>query len=403
MPEPAFALLVFASVAVVSAAVAWPRRGLWARIVRRLRLTDKVCIEDTLKHLHACNRRGVQCTLQSLAGQLGVPTARASQLLQTVTERGLAKEGVHGPVLTGIGREWAVRLVRTHRLWESYLAEHTGVAPEEWHDEAERVEHELDQRETDSLAAKLGHPRWDPHGDPIPTSQGELPAAQTLSLLDATLETELCVTHLEDEPPATYAELLEIGIGLGKLLTITARNGASVAVELDGRRVELAATAARNVGVRPVAAPATGSAARAEAPTRRRAPAASTTLAAIAPGESATVISISPACAGPQRRRLLDLGVVPGAEIRSELRAGGGDPVGYRICGALIALRREQARFVSVTPVPVTPVSVTPVSIPSPDDRMAARMAGPPSPAVRGHHPPADCEHHHPPARARDS
>ena len=76
--------------------------------------------------------------------------------------------------------------------------------------------------------------------------------------------------------------------------------------------------------------------------------AATATLADLGVGESARVIRISARCQGPQRRRLLDLGVVPGTEIVAELESAGGDPMAYRIRGALIALREEQASWVEV-------------------------------------------------------
>jgi DtxR family Mn-dependent transcriptional regulator len=75
------------------------------------------------------------------------------------------------------------------------------------------------------------------------------------------------------------------------------------------------------------------------------------TLRDLVQGESGRVVDISPACQGSQRRRLLDLGVVPGTEIVSELVSVGGDPVAYRIRGALVALRREQAEWIRIEPI----------------------------------------------------
>ena len=81
-----------------------------------------------------------------------------------------------------------------------------------------------------------------------------------------------------------------------------------------------------------------------------QAPAAATTLADVGPGHSATVRGISPLCSGPARRRLLDLGVVPGTVVQARLRSAAGDPIAYEIRGALVALRREQAALIGVTP-----------------------------------------------------
>ena len=74
-----------------------------------------------------------------------------------------------GPRLTDTGRESALRLVRTHRLWERYLADRTGIPASEWHEEAERKEHTLSEVEVDQLASRLGHPSlgsaWRPNPD----------------------------------------------------------------------------------------------------------------------------------------------------------------------------------------------------------------------------------------------
>jgi DtxR family Mn-dependent transcriptional regulator len=72
------------------------------------------------------------------------------------------------------------------------------------------------------------------------------------------------------------------------------------------------------------------------------------TLLDLEPGRVGRVLDLSPACRGSQRRRLLDLGVVKGTEIVPELVSAGGDPVAYRIRGALIALRREQAEWIRI-------------------------------------------------------
>ncbi len=78
--------------------------------------------------------------------------------------------------LTEPGRDYATQVVRAHRLWETYLAEETGLDESQWHARAHRREHELSRSEIDELAARIGNPTHDPHGDPIPTSEGDLPA-----------------------------------------------------------------------------------------------------------------------------------------------------------------------------------------------------------------------------------
>ncbi|MCK5923981.1 MAG: hypothetical protein KAG66_23805, partial [Methylococcales bacterium] len=163
MVDPLFALAVFAGLMTVLVILFWPRRGVYARLSRILRLTERVQLEDALKHFYMWEQAGRVPTLESLAGRLTISTHDAAKLVTRLTESDCVKPGKEdGSTLTEEGREFALRLVRTHRLWERYLADRTGVPAVEWHDEAERMEHSLSTKQTDALSARLGHPLWDP-------------------------------------------------------------------------------------------------------------------------------------------------------------------------------------------------------------------------------------------------
>jgi len=339
MVDPATALLVFGVLVLAAAVVLWPHGGLLARIRHLRRLTERVRLEDALKHVYMCERRGLQCTLESLAGHLEVSTGRAAALLSHMAHVGLVQLGGEDPALTDDGRRSALRIVRTHRLWERYLADRTGVPAGEWHAEAERMEHTLSEAETDALESRLGHPRWDPHGDPIPTSAGEIPPVRGIGLATVESGETVEIVHLEDEPREIYDALLAHGLAPGDVMEVVARAERTVRLRTAGREWDLDAIAARNVSVRRL-------------PAGHRASEAAPTLLDAKPGEPVRVLSISSICQGAQRRRLLDLGVVRGTVIVPELVSAAGDPVAYRIRGALIALRREQASWISVEPVP---------------------------------------------------
>lgn len=308
---------------------------------------DRERAEDALKHLHECERAGRGCSVAELAGRLGIGEGEASEVATRLTDRRLATPVAGGLELTAAGRDYARRVLRTHRLWERYLADRTGVPAGEWHAEAERVEHELSPADVERLASRLGDPRYDPHGDPIPTVSGEVPAPAGVSLSRVPAGRSVVVTHLEDEPREVFDRLLAAGLMPGLAVEVTEAPGAvetSVAPPSSSGRVrlrvrgadrELRVVDAANVTVEPLPAGA-------RAPGHRR------TLAEVAVGEAAHVVGISPACQGPQRRRLLDLGVVPGTQIVPELVSASGDPVAYRIRGAVIALRREQAGWIEV-------------------------------------------------------
>ena len=335
MVDPALALLAFAGLALVAAAAFWPAHGVVPRLRRMAHMSERVLMEDALKHIYMKERLGGQCSLESLAGRLEISVARAGHLLSQLADAGLVRNEEAGPVLTDGGRTSALRLVRTHRLWERYLADRTGVPAGEWHEEAERMEHALSESEVDELASRLGHPAWDPHGDPIPTAGGELPEVRGLSLAGVEPGSTVEVVHLEDEPREMYDALRTDGIDLGVRLDVLERGTRGVRVHGLGRDWTLDNVIARNVTVRELPAGTS-----ADAPLR--------TLLDLPPGGAAIVVGLSPACQGSQRRRLLDLGVVRGTKIEAAFRSAAGDPVAYRIRGAIIALRREQAEWVRI-------------------------------------------------------
>ncbi|MEJ2502663.1 MAG: iron dependent repressor, metal binding and dimerization domain protein [Gemmatimonadota bacterium] len=320
--------------------VVWPERGLLARLRRGRRDTARIRLEDGLKHLLDCERSGRSCTLETMAGRLETSRGVASEVLTRLTDRGLAVATPAGFELTEAGRQYALRILRTHRLWERYLADRTGVPAGQWHAEAERVEHQLSTAEAEALASRLGDPRYDPHGDPIPTAAGEIPARRGTSLSRVDPGTSVVVRHLEDEPREVFDRLVAVGLAPGLTLDVVDRQGEGrMRVRIRGREHTLRAVDVDNVTVERLPAGETAAG-------RRR------TLDEAERGEAVRVVGIAPACQGPQRRRLLDLGVVPGTEIVPELAGASGDPVAYRIRSALIALRREQARWIEVESAP---------------------------------------------------
>jgi DtxR family Mn-dependent transcriptional regulator len=337
MVDPRLALLLFLFFGLLVAVLFWPRTGVVARMLRLVRLTERVRVEDALKHLYDTETRGVTCTPESLGGALGIRPGRAVRILSRLQALGLADPAGEGFVLTDAGRSYALRILRTHRLVERFLADRTGVAPDQWHDEAERLEHRLDDAATETLARRMGHPLYDPHGDPIPTAGGLVPEVQGQPLHTMPPGETVSVVHLEDEPPEVYQRLLASGFALGQTLRILESDPARVRFTTDGRESSLSSVLARNVTVLPFPEPGedlggTG------------------TLAGLAIGQSAEVVGISSACQGTQRRRLLDLGVVPGTVVRAALMSAAGDPVAYDVRGALIGLRRQQAEWIRVRP-----------------------------------------------------
>jgi DtxR family Mn-dependent transcriptional regulator len=255
-------------------------------------------------------------------------------VLGSAVAGGLVETAAGEVRLSATGREYALHVIRTHRLWERFLADRTGLQPSEWHEEAERREHQLTPEQTRRLADRMGRPAYDPHGDPIPEADGTLPPLEGVPVTALEPGQTAEIVHIEDEPRPTYLRLLDAGLAPGMRLTITERSP-------DGSRF-VAAGRSHHVRVED------GGSLEVRALEGARAEGEYGSLADLGPGRVGRVLGISAACQGPQRRRLLDLGVVPGTEISADLAGAFGDPVAYRIRGALIALRREQASWVLV-------------------------------------------------------
>ena len=338
MFDPLTSLVVIVIALALAVALLWPGTGLAWRWRRGLVASDRVEVEDALKHIWDGEYRQRPATLESLAGVLGLSGRAAADLVDRLSRLDLLDLLDHedGTLrLTADGRREALRVIRIHRLWERYLADETGLDAREWHAHAERREHGTSAQQAEALAATLGHPRYDPHGDPIPMPSGEVPPHQGIPLTQLAADQVAEIVHLEDEPDAVFAQIVAAGLMPGMRVRVLERSPKRLRVEAEADEVVLAPVVAANVTVVPIEQPAP------DARTMTR-------LSAIAPGEAAEVVSLAVTCRGAQRRRLLDLGVVPGTRVASELRGPSGDPTAYRIRGALIALRRDQAHHIFV-------------------------------------------------------
>lgn len=333
--DPVYALLLGLAFLAVVGVVMWPRVGLWVRWQNLRRTTQRVRIEDALKHLYDCEYKRITGTRQSLAGALGIPGDDVTQLLSRLESMHLVVAHGDGFALTEEGRSYALRVIRMHRLWERYLADETGLQETQWHVEAEQKEHQMTPAEADALAAQMGNPRFDPHGDPIPTVTGDLPVRHGSPMTQLKRGDTAQIVHIEDEPEAVFAQLVAEGLSPGVRLRILDVSPDRIRFEAEGVESVLAPIVAANVTVNKL-----HDEAPAEAPFQ--------TLDRLEPGESARVLGIARRCRGQQRRRLMDLGIVPGTMVKAEMRSAGGDPTAYIIRGATIALRRAHAGMIHV-------------------------------------------------------
>jgi DtxR family Mn-dependent transcriptional regulator len=174
-------------------------------------------IEDYAKAIYALERRaGEAVTTNALAERLGVTPGSASGMVKRLAELGLAEhEPYRGVQLTDDGRRVALEVIRHHRLLELYLVQSLGVPWDRVHEEAEVLEHVLSEELEELIAAKLGNPTHDPHGDPIPTRELTIEEEPTQSLQSLQAGATGRFTRVSDSDPEMLRFLADRGISPG--------------------------------------------------------------------------------------------------------------------------------------------------------------------------------------------
>lgn len=305
---------------------------------------DRTRAEDVLKRMLSEEHAGRATPLDQLAWFLRLGPGAARNALAGLQAEGLIEGDALGYRLTSRGRDAAVKVLRAHRVWERFLADEARMRLEHLHGEAERREHHLSERAVADLEAHLGYPAHDPHGDPIPDAKGRIPGNGGTALTRLAPGTTGRVTHIEDEPPATFARILVTGLRPGQELRVLESSAEGVMVSDGVHQHRFAPDAAAAIFL---------------APSTRVGPLqpAAPTLAALAVGQHGEVVSIDESCQGLTRRRLLDLGFTPGAAVKVEMSGVFRDPRAYRVRDTLIALREEDARRVRAQPIDERPAT----------------------------------------------
>jgi DtxR family Mn-dependent transcriptional regulator len=183
-------------------------------------------VEDYAKAIYALEQRegGGAVSTTALADRLDVTPASASGMVRRLCELGLVTHAPYrGVQLTEQGVRVALEVLRHHRLLELYLATSLGVPWDRVHDEAEVLEHVLSEELEALIAAKLGHPTRDPHGDPIPTADLELEEQPTERLADQGPGARGRLVRVSDSDPAMLRYLAERGIAPGDRFEVLER------------------------------------------------------------------------------------------------------------------------------------------------------------------------------------
>jgi DtxR family Mn-dependent transcriptional regulator len=183
-------------------------------------------IQDYAKAIYALQRRaeGQPVTTNDLAERLAVTPASVSAMLKKLAERGRVEHiPYRGVLLTDAGGRVALEVLRHHRLLELYLSEQLDVPWDRVHQEAEALEHVISEDLEARIAAKLGEPTHDPHGDPIPSVDLEIDEGDARAL--ETLETGATgrFVRVSDSDPEMLRYLDERGVRLGDMLEVVDR------------------------------------------------------------------------------------------------------------------------------------------------------------------------------------
>ena len=177
-------------------------------------------VGDYLKAIWELGGEGTAST-KNVAERLSISAASVTNMFARLREMGFAEyEPYQGASLTELGRVEALRLVRRHRLIETFLLKCLGYSWEDVHEEAESLEHSVSDGFTERLAEFLGHPAHDPHGDPIPAADGTLEPDDSFPLSQAAAGQRVRIYRVDDEEAAKLAYLQEHGLMPGRLLEV---------------------------------------------------------------------------------------------------------------------------------------------------------------------------------------
>lgn len=333
-----FSFLAIASIlALLLYVITRPSMPAGKLLRRRRRNAERAFWEDVLRQVLLMNQDNRPVSEEALAGALGRPVASIRRVLLRMSEHGLFEGDPPTLRLSTAGQRWALHVLRAHRLWESYLADEAGLPMNRLHRQAEMVEHRLSARDLEALDAHLGHPTEDPHGDPIPSPEGIVRPSHGQLLAHWEGGEEGRVTHVEDEPSEIFSQLLAKGVLPGVHLRLIATRADGLEVEVDGRPEFLPAHLLANIDI------------------DHKAPdwmcdSRSIRLSELQTGSTGEVVALSDAIRGFSRRRLMDFGVTRGALVSPVLNNPFGDPRAFRVRGAMIGIRKEQADQIWVRP-----------------------------------------------------
>jgi DtxR family transcriptional regulator, Mn-dependent transcriptional regulator len=181
-------------------------------------------VEDYLKAVYRLSAGDRPASTTGIAHLLELSAASVSGMIKRLSEQGLIEHvPYHGVQLTPEGRRAALRMVRRHRLIEAYLVGFLGYSWDTVHEEAERMEHAVSDNLVERMAAALGHPSVDPHGDPIPDADGSMREFNCTPLSDIPVGQTVAVRRVAESVPERLRYLGSLGLRPSVVVTVTDR------------------------------------------------------------------------------------------------------------------------------------------------------------------------------------
>lgn len=181
-------------------------------------------VEDYLKTIYKLQASGETVSTSDIARTMEVSSASVTNMVKRLAQMGLVEyQSYKGVMLTRTGEKVALEIIRHHRLLELYLKEVMGYSWEKVHEEAEHLEHHISEDFEDKIDEMLGFPTHDPHGDPIPTRDGQIADLATHPLADVEPGRTVLVLRVSDTDHALLEYLEEIGLLPGRTVEVVAK------------------------------------------------------------------------------------------------------------------------------------------------------------------------------------
>jgi len=209
-------------------------------------------IENYLKNIYKLSSNEGKVTTSSLSEKLQISPASVSEMIKKLAEEGtLTHTPYKGVELTEEGKLLALRIIRKHRLWEMFLVEVLHFGWDEIDNEAERFEHIMSDKMEEKIDHVLGHPSIDPHGDPIPTKDGEIHCSMSFPLNESKEGSMVRVLRVSDSNSEMLQYISSIGISLNKEIHIKQKMNFdnSLLIKINDKEINISSTIASSIFV----------------------------------------------------------------------------------------------------------------------------------------------------------